>query len=129
MTFQLRSITKILLGMIIFCLMSAVSYAQTVGQATMIKTDDPAAYLQKLEDGKALLKKLGSRGEMRAWRATIAGSNTGNISVVVEWPSMMAFAEDGEKVLNSSEWAAWIDSLSSIRTVLSVDFYTELDID
>ena len=129
MTFKIKSMTTLMIGIIAFCLTAAISYAAPVTQVTVIKTSNPTAYIQKLKEGQAILTKMNSQGKLRAWQATIAGGQSGNIVVAVEWADMAAFAADNEKIQSSEEWSTWIASLGSIRSILSVSLYTEIELD
>ena len=129
MTRKLRNLLILSVGIIFTGLYGAIANAQAVSQVTVVTVSDAAAYNEQLKVGKALMAELGSRGDFSAWRAQIAGTGTGAVAVMVQWPSMMAFAEDGEKVLNSPRWAAWIAGLGEIRTIYSVGLYNEIDLD
>jgi len=41
MTFKIKSMTKLMIGIIAFCLTAAISYAAPVTQVTVIKTSNP----------------------------------------------------------------------------------------
>lgn len=132
MTFPLRSMSmKLLLPMVIFglilVLFGSVSYAaDPVIRVLVVKTDNPAAYVKELETGKAILKKMKATGEIRVWRASFAGTETGTMVVVIEWKDLSAFAADGKKVSSSEEMAEWVKGLDSVRTILSDSLYNEL---
>ena len=58
-----------------------------------VKTDNVAAYVQELDKGRAMMKRLGVNVTTRIWRATYAGPNTGMIVVSQEFPSWQAFVD------------------------------------
>jgi hypothetical protein len=91
-----------------------------------VKTDNVAAYIQQLEKGKAMLKRLGVSTTLRVWRATYAGPNTGTIIVSQEYPTWAAFAEGQAKAAADPEFSAWLAGLDKIRTVTSDSVYREL---
>ncbi len=132
MTFPLRSMSmKLLLSMAIFglflVLSGSVSYAaDPVIRVLVVKTDNPAAYVKEIETGKAILKKLKTTGEIRVWRASFAGPETGAIVVTIEWKDLSEFAADSKKVSNSEEMTEWVKGLDSLRTILSDSLYNEL---
>ena len=60
---------------------SAASAASTVVlRVISVKTDNVAAYMQQLDKGRAMLKRLNIPTQLRIWRATYAGPNTGTVS-------------------------------------------------
>ena len=98
----------------------------TVLRVVVVKADDVNAYVQQLEQGRALLKRLGSAGTVRAWRARFAGPDTGTVVVSVEYPNMAAFAADEPKIAGSAEYQAWLKGLDKVRKVVSDSLYQEL---
>ncbi|MCC3860395.1 hypothetical protein [Pseudemcibacter aquimaris] len=130
MNFRKLSKVKTLFTILVFYLFGVVATsAAAVSQVTVVQTKDTAAYVEKLKEGQALLNSMNSSGTLKAWQATIAGSSSGAIAVVVEWENMSAFAMDSEKIQNSEEWANWLASLGKIRKILSVSLYSELELD
>src|SRR4029077_10418836 len=57
------------------CAMSNAAVAQkaTVLRVVTVKTEDPAAYAQEIEKGRALMKSLGIQATTRVWQARFAG--------------------------------------------------------
>jgi hypothetical protein len=53
-----------------------------------VKSDNVAAYIQELDKGKAMMKKLGISSTLRVWRATFAGPNAGTVVVTQEYASL-----------------------------------------
>ncbi len=91
-----------------------------------VKTDNVAAYIQQLDKGKAMLKRLGVATTLRVWRATYAGPNTGTVIVSQEYPTWAAFAEGQTKTAADPEFSAWLAGLDKIRTITSDSLYREL---
>jgi hypothetical protein len=109
----------------------ASSLIASVGRATVLRvvvvqTDDVAAYEQQIERGKALLKKLGSPAILRLWRARFAGEQAGSVVVSVEFPDLVAFANDDRKTSADPEYQAWLKGLGKIRKIISDSLYDEL---
>ncbi len=98
----------------------------TVLRAVVVQTDQLATYLQEIEKGKALMKKVGVTPNIRVWQARFAGPNAGNVVVAVEFESMAAFAAADQKLTGSTEYMDWIKSLEKIRKVISDSLYSEL---
>lgn len=110
----------------IFIFSAMASWADPVIRVLVVKTDNPAAYAKELDTGRAILKKLKTTGEIRAWRASFAGPDTGMVVVTVEWKSLADLAADSKKIDNSKEMREWIAGLSSVRTILSDSLFNEL---
>jgi ABC-type sugar transport system substrate-binding protein len=108
--------------------MSSAAFAQktTVLRVVIIKTDDVSAYLQQLEKGKEIMKKLGITQQIRVWQATFAGPNAGSVVAAIEYPSMAAFADADAKTRADKDYQAWLKDTGKIRTIVSDSLYREL---
>ena len=53
---------------------------------------------------RALNEKLGNKGEMHVYQATLAGDQTNSVYVMVSQPSMLALVQEGQKLQSSSEF-------------------------
>ncbi len=117
-----------LLGVtLLLCASTLARGAQaTVLRVIVVETDNVGAYVQEIERGKAMLKRLGSRAEIRIWQARFAGPQAGTVVVSVEFPSLTAFAEDDAKVSADSEYQTWLKGLDKIRKIVSDSLYNEL---
>ena len=91
-----------------------------------VKTDNVAAYVQELEKGRAMMKRLGVNATTRIWRATYAGPNTGTIVVSQEFPSWQAFLDAQGKTSADPQFSAWLAGLDKVRTITSDSIYREL---
>ena len=91
-----------------------------------VKTDNVAAYVQELDKGRAMMKRLGVNVTTRIWRATYAGPNTGMIVVSQEYPSWQAFVDAQGKTSADPQFSAWLAGLDKIRTIISDSIYREL---
>jgi hypothetical protein len=91
--------------LLLVCAASSTAFAQkgTVLRVVVIKTDNPAAYLQEIEKGRQIMKTLGIQATTRVWQARFAGPEAGAIVASIEYPSMDAFADAYKKTNASSE--------------------------
>jgi|GEM_PF-1185179 len=131
MTLPVRSVSmKIMVASLACCFVfifsAMASWADPVIRVLVVKTDNPAAYVKELDTGRAILKKLKSTGEIRVWRASFAGPDTGMVVVTIEWKDLADFAADSKKTENSKEMREWIAGLDSVRTILSDSLFNEL---
>ena len=108
--------------------MSSAGFAQktTVLRVVVIKTDDVSAYLQQLEKGKEIMKKLGITQQIRVWQATFAGPNAGSVVAAIEYPSMAAFADADAKTHADKDYQGWLKDTGKLRTIVSDSLYREL---
>ena len=95
-------------------------------RVVVVKTDDASAYVAELKKGQAMLKRLGSPAQIRAWRGRFAGEDTGRVVVTIEYPSMVVLAQDEAKVLADREYSAWLKGLDKVRKIISDSTYDEL---
>jgi 6-phosphogluconate dehydrogenase (decarboxylating) len=94
--------------------------------AVQVKSGMVDKYVSRVDKLKAVQERLGTKGTIRVWQASIAGDNTGTVVVGVEYPSLAAFAEGMEKLNADSEWQGIIAGLDDIRTIVSTSLYREL---
>ena len=105
------------------------SSAQSVAQVTTVevpagRVDDYMAGLEKI---LALIERVSPESEARAWQATIAGTSSNPISVVVEFDSLEAWAAGGARFLEDPAYQALIRELEATgRTIVSVSLATEI---
>jgi ABC-type sugar transport system substrate-binding protein len=125
---MLRKTTFALVVLTLMLGMSSAAFAQktTVLRVVVIKTDDVSAYLQQLEKGKEIMKKLGITQQIRVWQATFAGPNAGSVVAAIEYPSMAAFADADAKTRADKDYQAWLKDTAKIRTIVSDSLYREL---
>jgi hypothetical protein len=91
-----------------------------------VKTDNVAAYMQQLETGRAMMKKLGINSQLHVYRAAFAGESAGAIVVTQEYPSWAAFADAQAKTAADPEFSTWLKNLDKVRTITSDSLYREL---
>ncbi len=122
--------TKISLSLVALALLFGASTpaiaADTVLRVVVIETDDVDGYVKQVEQGKAILKKAGSPGILRIWRADFAGSDTGSIVISVEYENIQAFAAESAKLADNAEFQTWLKGLDKIRKIVSDSLYSEL---
>jgi hypothetical protein len=84
------------------------------------------AYLAELKKLKAVIARIDAQASMRAWEATAAGEDTGNIIVGVEYPNDAAWAADSAKTQSDPEWTKIVGGLGPLRTVLSTSVWRDI---
>jgi len=82
--------------------------------------------VKQIEQGQALLKKMGSTTTIRVWQARYAGNNAGAVVVSIEYPDWVAFATEGQKLAADAEYQTWLKGLSKVRKIVSDSLYEEL---
>ena len=113
--------------LLLVCAASTAAFAQktTVLRVVVVKTDNPAAYVQEIEKGRQIMKGLGVQQTMRVWQARFAGPEAGAVVVSIEYPSMDAFADGFKKTSASSDYQNWLKDLDKVRKIVSDSIYTE----
>jgi ABC-type sugar transport system substrate-binding protein len=108
--------------------LSSAAFAQkaTVLRVVVVKTDNAGLYVQEIEKGRELMKKLGTHSTTRVWRARFAGADAGTVVVGIEYPDLATFAADVAKLDSSADYQAWLKGLDKIRKVVSDSLYNEL---
>ena len=92
-----------------------------------VETDNVKAYADEIGNGRKIMEGINSKMTLRAWQATFAGGNTGNVVVALEYPGSLAeFAVAWEQLLADEKMAKWLSGLSGLRTIVSDSLYTEI---
>ena len=115
----------VMLGMQLGISQAAHAQKTTVLRVVRIQTDDAAAYMQGLDRGKSIMKKMGLTQSIRVWRAQFAGPETGNIVVAIEYPDMASFAAAEAKTNADPEYQEWLKSMMKVRKIVSDSIYRE----
>ena len=61
-------------------------------------------FLDQVKKIRSLNEKLGNKGEMRVFQATLAGDQTGSVYVMVSYPDIVTLAQEGQRLTSSSEF-------------------------
>ncbi len=61
-------------------------------------------FLDQVKKIRSLNEKLGNKGEMRVFQATLAGDQTGSVYVMVSYPDIVTLAQAGQRLTSSSEF-------------------------
>ncbi len=104
----------------------AVSAAQAEGPAVRqviqirVEPGQLDAYLARQPQARAIQERLGLPAP-RIFQATLAGPNVGTLSIVIDHPSLVAFAANNAKQQADAEWQSWIGDLNKagIRQLVS----------
>ena len=110
-------------------LLPAFTFAQSVAQVTTLEVpaDKTADYVEALKTLIPILRKHSPRSNTRIWQATVAGSASNRITVIVEFPSMLAWAERGPKMNADPAYKKALEVFEGMeRRILSVSLHTEL---
>ena len=129
---MVRSVFRLLVLVAVFCFGLAVPGPAAAGPDTVlqvtavqVKAGQMDAYLAKVKQLQAVIKRLGASGTTRVWEATLSGDDTGTVVVGIEYPSLAAYAESTAKVSADPEWQKLMAGLDDMRTVVSRSLYRE----
>ncbi len=67
-------------------------------------------FLKRQSQAMAIRKRLGVPAS-RIFQATFAGPNTNTVSIVIDHPSLAAFAANNAKLYADSEFQSWLEAL------------------
>ncbi len=86
-----------------------------------------AAYIASLKAVLGRIEELAPESNSRVWEATFAGDKTRTVYVVIEYPSMAAFASASDKLSADEAFAKGVAALAETgRTVESDSILTEI---
>jgi len=102
--------------------------SDTVSQVVRIDTHgNTAAYLASLKAVLDRIEALAPESNSRVWEATFSGDTTGTVYVVIEYPSMAAFASASDKISADEAFAKGVAALAETgRTVESDSLLMEI---
>jgi hypothetical protein len=108
------------------CAALPASADETVLRVLGVQPTDEAAYVKEVETLQALYKKAGLPLQIRVWRATYAGPNTGTIIVGSQAPDMATFAKLPAMIRANAEISAEMKKIQAMRKVVSDSLYEPL---
>ena len=84
-------------------------------------------FLKRQSQAMAIRKRLGVPAS-RIFQATFAGPNTNTVTIVIEHPSLAAFAANNAKLYADSEFQSWLEELlkAGIGRLVSDSLLAEL---
>jgi len=92
---------------------SATAAGPAVTQVVAVDTNgDTDALLADAKSNAKIFERLGIQATRRYMQATLAGSESGTIAVVIDYPSLAALAAAQEKLRNDPEWQKYIEKIN-----------------
>ncbi len=93
--------------------------SDTVLQVVTIDTHgNTAAYVASLKAVLDRIEELAPESNSRVWEATFSGDTIGTVYVVIEYPSMAAFAAAAEKTLADEAYTKGVAALAATGRTL-----------
>ena len=122
-----KLITVILLALTMSLSITAIADEHSTLRLVRVQTHDLGGYVAKLSEGKKLIAVANDKFTLRAWRATLAGEDTGSVIVAVEYPgSFGEFAMAWDKLIADPAVRDWLHGFGGLRTIVSESLYNEL---
>jgi hypothetical protein len=92
---------------------SALAEGPPITQVVVIDTNgDTDKLLADAKSNEKIFARLGIQAKRRYMQATLAGSTSGSVAVVIEYPSLVALAAAQEKLSDDAEWQKYIDRIN-----------------
>jgi uncharacterized protein YbaA (DUF1428 family) len=85
-----------------------------------------AEYRKRVGSLQGIQKRLGLSGQVRMWQADIAGTNTGNVAVGIEYADLATYVADQAKLAGDAEWNKTLAGLDDIRTFVGRSMYEDI---
>ena len=85
-------------------------------------------YRSRVRQLVGVMKRLGSKGQVRMWRLTVGGPETGGVIVGIEYPTSAEWAADTAKLQADSEYTKIIARLDDIRTINSNAVWRDISV-
>ena len=98
--------------------LSAVSVRVNSGQMD--------AYMARVEKLAGVMDRLDVGASIEAWQVTAAGPATGATLVVLEYPSLTAYAENATKTEGDEEFRKLMSGLDGLRKLQSSSLYRQI---
>ena len=106
-----------------------LSFSQSVAQVTTVEVPGAktAEYVAAVKALAPVIKKHSPSATVRVWQATVAGAASNRISVVVEFPSLAAWAEGTPKLVADPAYQSALRKFEGMgRKIVSVSMASEL---
>ena len=110
----------ILLGVAIA--VPGVSFAQ--GAAAIMQVyimdvgDNLDAFLAEAKNNEKIFTRLGINAKRTYRRATLAGANSGQIALTIDYPDLKSLAVAQEKLEKDAEWQKYVDKFNAAGIVV-----------
>ena len=119
---RLILISWALVGLALF---SAAAQA-TVQRVIVVETKDLPAYLREIKTIQSQFKAAGVTVAIRAWRATYAGTATGETVVTIEVADLATLAKLEQLEATHADLAATLGRIQKLRKITSDSLYEGL---
>jgi hypothetical protein len=119
----------VLLGMAIGLGISVSASAQDAvlsGVAVRVNPGEMDEYLSRVKGLQGVMDRLKTGSSIEAWQVTAAGPATGTTLVVLEYPSLVGYAEATTKSQGDAEFQKLIGGLGELRTIQSSSLYRQV---
>lgn len=129
MNMALRQTLALLLGMALGVGFSASASAEeAVLQAVAVRVSpgEMDEYLSRVKKLQGMMDRLETGSSMEVWQVTAAGPGTGTTLVVLEYPSLVGYAEGTVKTQEDEELQELIGDLDELRTIQSSSLYRQV---
>ena len=124
-----RRTAAVLLGMGLTLGLSLSASAQDAvlsSVAVRVKPGQMDKYIAEVKKLQGAMERLGVGSSVEAWQVTAGGPATGITFVVLEYPSLVAYAESTTKTRGDAEFGKVVGGLDALRTVQSVSLYRQV---
>ena len=113
----MKRITIGLLGILVLLVgLSVAATASAEGPTALqvvsvdVNAKNQAKYLEKLAKAQTIFARL-DLPAFRMWQSTLAGPNTGGLTIAIEYADMASFAAGQAKLQADAEWQKWLENL------------------
>ena len=113
----MKRITIGLLGILVLLVgLSVAATASAEGPTALqvvsvdVNAKNQAKYLEKLAKAQTIFARL-DLPAFRVWQATLAGPNTGGLTIGIQYADMASFAAGQAKLQADAEWLKWLENL------------------
>lgn len=83
-------------------------------------------YRTRLASGRTITERIGIKGQLRLWRAEIAGTGVGSVAIGIEYPDLATYVADQAKLAGDAEWQKHFAGLDTVRTVRARSLYRDI---
>jgi hypothetical protein len=84
------------------------------------------AYRAELKKLKAVIARVDAKATLRAWEATAAGEDSGNVLVGVEYRDDAAWAAGTVAMQSDAEWQTIVAGLTGLRTLVGTSLWRDI---
>jgi hypothetical protein len=99
-----------------------ISFAQEAPAVTQVYlmdvNDNLDAFLAEAKNNEKIFARLGINAKRTYRRATLAGANSGQIALTIDYPNLVSMAAAQDKLAKDAEWQKYVEKFNAAGIIV-----------